>query len=317
MKRFVLNLLLFGGIWFVLSFVCDLLVTDLIKKSKARSIVVWEDIFNSRIDADIIYLGSSRTCDHYNPRVIDSILEIKSYNLGLHAKNIDMDFLRWKLYNKYNNKKPQIIIWDVFYNSMTYSGQVADYRFAPYIFDDDVWNVMYNSRHDYIIPDKIIPLLRYWRHSQVLNYIFKPVNYDEKNPYNGYVGKDIPWSPHKTLRDLVGGGITYEYNLELVSQFRETIRNMQKDNITVVLVHSPFYFEGQEKIDGLQSIIDSLQTIAKEENCLFLNYANSNLCYDSILFANSLHMNIEGSAVFSAELAHTIDSLGLLKNTGK
>lgn len=314
MRTFINSILLFLFGWLLLSAIVDFLLTKKIKSSPARDIVVWEDIFNAHIDADIIFLGSSRTCDHYNPMVIDSITGLRSYNLGLHAKNGDMDVLRYHLLKKYGNKQPRLIVWDVFHNTMTYSNTVCDYKLTPYVYDTDVWDALHNQRHGFKTIDRIIPLLRYWKHSEIIDYAYKPVHSDEKNPKQGFVGKDIPWFPHKTLRDMMGGGIECSYDTNIVKMVRSTIREMQNDGSTVILTYSPFYIEGQSKIKDLPIVVDSLQSLAASEHCLFLSFLNDRICFDSTLFANALHINRTGAIRFSRIFAYTIDTLVLTNN---
>lgn len=52
--------------------------------------------------------------------------------------------------------------------------------------------------------------------------------------------------------------------------------------------------------------------IADRHNCPFLDYTNDPICYDTLNFYNAMHLNAHGANLFSAELAHDLDSLGLI-----
>ena len=73
MKKFLIRIIAFFVIWITLTIPIDIFITRLVRSSHARAIEVWEDIFNGRIDADMLFLGSSRTSDAYDPTVFDSM----------------------------------------------------------------------------------------------------------------------------------------------------------------------------------------------------------------------------------------------------
>ena len=97
--------------------------------------------------------------------------------------------------------------------------------------------------------------------------------------------------------------------MDVVEMVKEMIDEIQQDGSKVVLVYSPFYIEGQKKIDNIEQVVDSFQAIADERRCLFLNYLNDSINYDSTLFKNAVHLNSTGADLFSAKLGHDLDSL--------
>ena len=70
MKQFVFKIIFFIIIWMGITILVDIKITHDIRNSQVREYRIWEDIFNNRITADIIVLGSSRTYNHYNTKVI-------------------------------------------------------------------------------------------------------------------------------------------------------------------------------------------------------------------------------------------------------
>lgn len=315
MTRFLKKLCLFFIIWIPISITTDIIVTRIIRSSNARIIVVWEDIVKSNINADIIVLGSSRADCAYNPAVLEKELGEKCYNLAMYGKTVDMDIARYNLYKQYTQHKPYIIIWDVFHNTFCYSGRWMDEQFTPYVFHKEIWNSICNKRHEYCCSDRIIPLLRYWKRTGIFHYSLHSTF--DTCIYNGYCAQSYLWDPH-TLTDLnkiEDNSIECSYNDTLIKEFNNTLNEMNNDCDNIFLVFSPLYYDGQAKIKDLNNLVSFFAKLAEKNNCMFLNYLEHPICKDSTLFHNAEHLNSSGANIFSAILAHDLDSI--LKNNKK
>lgn len=306
MYKFLQKILIFTTLWFIISYIADFFVTNLIKKSNAREIVVWQDLFNSKIDADIIVLGSSRAVNHYNPLYMDSVLNLKCYNLGQCGKLVDMDFLRYKLYKKYNNTQPKIIIWDVFHNSLGKSDGFLDAILTPYIHEDRMFEALKQSDSTITYADKYLPLIRYWKKSYIFQYAFKNTFYDN-NPYRGFSGEVRTWQPNG-MENIKDGSLVCKREEKIIDEFINTIREMQSDGAEIFLVYSPFFCRGKNKVKELDDMVKLFDSIAENEHCYFINFISDSICLDSSFFYNSTHMNVEGAKQFSIKLSNIINS---------
>ncbi len=309
MIHFLKRICLFLIIWFFIILVTDIIATRIIRHSKTRIIVVWEDIVKSNINADIIILGSSRADCGYNPAIIEKKLEKKCYNLAMYGKTVDMDLLRYNLYKHNAQNKPTIIIWDVFHNTFCYSGRWMDEQFTPYIFHKDVWNSICNKRHKYSPSDRFIPFLRYWKRTGIFKYALH--NTFDTCVYNGYCAQSYLWDQN-TLTDLKGikdNTIDCSYNYTLINDFCNTINEINNECGKVILVYSPLYYEGQSKIKEIKKLVSFYNHLAEINSCVFLNYLDHPICKDSTLFHNAEHLNSSGADAFSEILAHDLDSI--------
>lgn len=303
MKVFLLRLAAFTFIWLALSTVVDIYLTQSIRHSQSREYRIWEDIFNSRITSDMIVLGSSRTYDHYNPAIIETILNNDFYNLGLDGKKVDMDIFRYHQYKKHHNHQPHYILWDICHGSFAKSSGYSDEQLMGYIWDDDIWQEIHSRENNVNWFDRTIPLLRYWRRNMIRTYPNAVMDV-----YKGYV-KYCPSFDGIELRQTKDNSIDCCYDSAIINAFRHTIKEMQNDGSNVILVYSPFYFEGQPKIKQLDQFVAFVQELAEQENCIFLNYLDDSINSDSTLFMNALHLNGFGADVFSEKIAHDLDSI--------
>lgn len=303
MKRFIDNLSAFILVWFFILALIDIRITAKIQKSQVREYKIWEDIFNSRITAEMVVLGSSRAYAHYNPEIFDSLLNTDFYNLGLNGKLVDMDIFRYHQYTKYNNHQPKYLIWDIMPFTFDYSGGYDDEQFMAYIWNKDIWHEIHNSRHDITYFDRLVPMLRYWRKNMIHTYPNAVMQV-----HKGYRKEYTPFDSEE-LAQIEDKSLQCNYNRTLIVAFEETIKEMQAAGTEIIIVFSPLYIEGQKKYNNLDMFIDTISSIASRHECTFLNYLSSTINYDTSLFKNATHLNSRGADIFSTLLSYDLDSL--------
>ena len=311
MKRFLFRFLFVFCGWFIFASIVDYYVSKKIVASQARVTRVWNELFTGKVQADMIFLGSSKADNAYYPPVIDSMLNLKSYNLGLKGKLYDMDILRYHILKKYNNKTPKYIIWDVFHHTFNFSSKFYDAQFTPYLYDSDVWESIHNQYHDFTFFDRYVPLIKYYNYHYYFDYAFDFI-YSDTNVIQGFVGDGSHWDP-TNLDSLDYGAVVCCFIPESIKKFRNTITEMQKDGAKVILVYSPYYYGGLNKISLLDSLTTTFKTIADETNCIYLDFLNDEMCKDTTYFLDACHLNRHGAKVFSQKLAHTLDSLNIIQ----
>src|SRR5215204_4792803 len=70
------------------------------------------EIVNGRTANDILFIGSSRTVHHINPKLIDSITGMRSYNAGVDGANLVEMSLIFKSYLN-SHPPPKILFIDL------------------------------------------------------------------------------------------------------------------------------------------------------------------------------------------------------------
>lgn len=303
MKRFCVKILAYLLGAYLICSIIDHKLTIAIRHSQVREYQIWEDVFNSKITANMVVLGSSRAYAHYNPEIFDNILKTDFYNLGLNGKLVDLDVFRYHQYKKYNNHQPQYILWDIMPFSFDFSERYGDEQFMAYIWNKDIWKEIHNSRHGITWFDRLVPLLRYWRTNMIHSYPNAVMQV-----YKGYRKEFTPFDS-KELNLISDNSLQCNYNSTVIGLFEKTIEEIKNDGSTVVLVFSPLYKDGQKKYCQLDVFIDTVAQIASRHNCLFLNYLPSTINEDSSLFKNATHLNSIGADVFSSLLTYDLDSI--------
>ncbi len=286
-----------------------------LQKSRNAYFASWNDLYNSKINADLLIMGSSRAEFHISPKIIDSLLMLNSYNLGLSAWHFDMQYARFRMYLQHN-RKPKYIIHNVDVYGFSKRADVADYlQFLPYIQDTILQNVTHNHKGEFDIYQRNIPLFKY-KHQQKIAFegFFGFMGcsdlYDTTSKYKGYRGNDYAWNKDfESFKKRFPKGAKYRFDKEVKRQFEEYLAFCQRENIKVILVYAPEYYEVQPYYKNKSELLNLCQESVKKYNCQFLDYSNNPLCYNRTYFYNSQHLNRLGAELYSLDLGKKIKNL--------
>ena len=259
------------------------------------------DMLDGEINADLLVLGSSRAWVQYNTRILDSMLGLNSYNLGFNAQMIVPELQWYNIYREYN-ERPKYIVLDVFWNTLygNYRVSVVD-AYKPYLLHRTVRDKAWanNSIRLFPIPQpKDIDKIMYF----VGNI----------KTHKGYCRHDWKWdgSELNKLESLdTVKFLTHENTKSLLESF---IIQCNREGINLILIHSPFYIEGQQMVVGQEEGKTMFKEMAERHKVPFLDYTNDPICFDTTYFYNAMHLNGIGSDVFTAKLAHDLDSLRII-----
>jgi hypothetical protein len=278
-------------------------------KSRNTYFANWNDLYNSKINADLLIMGSSRAEFQVSPKILDSVLSLNSYNLGLSAWHFDMQYARFRMYLQHN-RKPKYIIQNVDVYGFSKRQDVADSpQFLPYIQDTILQNVTQNHKGEFNIYQKNIPLFKYKTESKLaiegfLGFIGFSDLYDTTSKYKGYRGNDYVWNKDfESFKKRFPKGAKYKFDKEVKRQFEEYLAFCQRENIKVILVYAPEYFEVQPYYKNKSELINLCKESVKKYNCQFLDYSKNSLCYNRDYFYNSQHLNKQGAELFSLDLS--------------
>jgi hypothetical protein len=304
MRKLILKILLFVVILLIPLCVADYFKTKEYRSKDYYPFSTWNDIVDGKLNSDTWILGSSRAWVQYNPRILDSILDISSYNLGCNAEFINPEIQCFEIARAYN-KRPKYVLVDLFCHSMTMDlTPRCKFYYTPYIYKRKLRNIIRNNDNiswEYLY----IPYYRYSECSGGEVYFTECKTYPKK----GYAPNDIVWDGSELDKT---DSVFYNAESEAIAYLDKFIKKEQNDSVTVILIHSPFYREGFEKIQNHQEMMTMFKNIADRHHIPFLDYTNDPICYDTAYFYNAMHLNARGADIFTAKLAHDLDSLNII-----
>lgn len=318
MKKFIFNFVLFVTILYIILIPLKKMVDKGLRKSDfSGHYVEWNAIFDSKIKADIIVMGSSIAWCDISTFALDSILKMNSYNLGLDGNSFLMQYFRFKAYIDHN-PSPKYVIQCL--DDFTLSRRKDLYvmqQYLPYLSEPEIiQGTKYFEGYESL--DYEIPILKY-RHSRnsfmAGLFAFFTKNQPPGNgKYKGYKPKIDHWDPQNYLyiKDKV------ELNLHedklTDSLFTDYINFCKDRGICLILVYPPNQVVFNRKVKNLQSIMNTYKNYSQKYHLPLLDYSNSSIALDTANFADGFHLNNIGADKFNQVLCHDIDESCLMKN---
>lgn len=112
LKQVIFGLLVFIGINTIISVFYEYPVNKAIKDKTHKYYLKWNDIHNNKNAYDLIVIGTSRAYAAYNPVILDSTLQIKSYNIATSAQDIAETY--YTLQEVFDYQNPKYVVLDLF-----------------------------------------------------------------------------------------------------------------------------------------------------------------------------------------------------------
>lgn len=270
----------------------------------------WKDIYGSRLDADILMLGSSRTWVHLNPVIFDSITGMNSYNLGMDAYAIDFHIDRFWA-SVHHNRKPKFIIQNMDALTLRRSGYV-DYdkeQFLPYLYEEELRDDLIANGLSW--KDRFFPLFKYRGMSHLIwstiNQLYFGGPTAATKP-KGYMGQDQKWSDD--FRKFRAQHSTYDVALdpEMIKKLDSMIAYCAQEDIVVVIAHLPMYDEATTMMTK-KPMMDSIMYAFENKylgSCYYMDHSKTSFSSDTNYFYNATHMNYKGADSISSILARQL-----------
>lgn len=320
MKKFIFNLIAFAVVFFTIAFFLDKIITIGLRQNETKHFHNLSKIHEGNVNADVIINGSSKALVQVDPFIIDSILEVNSYNLGLDGTPFIPQMAQYEIY-KINNTKPKIIIQIVSNGTLRslQEGFNLPFKFAPYLNIPEVKNLMkLTSSFNYL--DYSLPMFRY--SGQPFEIIIGGLSYFDihflktKNT-KGYEPDDSSWpesiidgtnnlentQPTSTFNNSQNIEIFTSLDKISCENFERFLSQCESENIVVFLVYPPIYEEDFNTIKH----INYYEKVAHKYNAYFLNYSqDSLLAFDKKYFYNSQHLNLKGATIFTTKVSEAI-----------
>lgn len=298
MKKYLLRTLLFLILATIVMAVLDVCLTNQLRQRHVGPYACWTDIFHGQITADLIIMGNSRAWEHISPTILDSALLTHTYNLGFDGSAFNRQYTRYRLYRKYN-PKPRIIIQNIDEATLAHTSGYDQYQYFPYFNDADVrhWVLPYEQ---YTLADKMLPFYRYANFG--LRNLYKDVNTSIK----GYCSMNLHWGVDTLSLNL---DTTFGEDPRTMVEFEQFLADATAEGIQVILVHTPIHSYLSRHRGFSPQMWSIYQHYADKYHLPILNYLDDTLCNDTRYFYNIMHLNRQGSEIFSRHLAEDLKPL--------
>ena len=280
-----------------------------IKKGLQKSGVHFYDKMNAARDinnkTEIILAGSSRTLYQLNPKVIDSVTGLNSFNFGLNAASIktSCNVIRYAIQHLSSSK---LVVLNIDYSMFAVDKDpYKDPYYYPYENDTAAFIMNNTGQMNTLHKLKLFDISLYDDYVKYagIDGLLRPRR-KQPGEYKGFL-------PHYELHDFEAPGLDFLYkrNIPVSEKGFELLKTIidlcKQNNKQLVLVLAPYantYFP-TKYIDNYYDIINNTDSIALQNNIPFFKYTNLPFANDNGYFYNTNHMNIRGADIYSKMLA--------------
>lgn len=314
MCRFLKMFLIWVAAMLVFAFAVDYAITTGLRRTDIRKYAVWNDIYASRANADLLVMGSSETWTGYNTYLLDSLLGVNSYNIAIDGHAFRYQKLRYETYCRFNDK-PKTIIVNLDPGSLWTDEGYAYEReqFFPFICDQCLIDQIAKDKRITFF-DRYLPFYRYYGYREdiengIASFLGKRTFVDG-NLHKGYRGEGSVWKPANLSLDTV-----FSASTKMADDLNVFVSERKSEGINVILVEFPEYYKLRKKYSNLDEIETIYRTIAQHNEIPLLDYSHASICNDTKYYYNFSHLNKMGSDVFTELLCQDLDSLLVESNT--
>jgi hypothetical protein len=277
-----------------------------LRENKVGIFDKYNTVFLKKNNFETIIIGSSRAESHFSCKIIDSVLNTNSYNIGIQGASLPFALDVFDAYLE-NSTFPHNVIFNIDYHINTCDNDTVFMfpRYFPYLKNKILYKAL-EKRDKRFVAFKYAPYygLAYmgdnYLASATRGFLNKPGKYDA-NYYKGYTRiMDIKWK----YKPYFACDEDFMYNrIDGIS----TLCKIHHANLFLVI--SPIYSKASDLILNRTALIQKLNEKAKSNNVILLDYSNDEISKDSSLFADPYHLKEKGAILFTNELAKDLKSI--------
>ena len=306
----VRRLVYFFGMIVVFTFAMNAMITSGLRQIKTSAFGASNQIMHGKVNAQIVITGSSRALAHYDPRIIEAIAGHTAFNLGRNGSQTDMQVAFLKAYLAHN-RKPDVVIHNLDAFTFVTTREVYDpVEYTPYLYDHELYSAL----------QKINPNIWKSRYLPLYGYVVEDINFSWILGVKGFTG----WSPPEDyflgfnprskkwtddfqhLKANNPNGVRFDIEPAGVEDVEELIRVCRENGIQLIFVYSPEYVEMQSLTRNRVEIFSRFHGLAERFGVPLWDYSDWRYSGHQEFFQNSQHLNADGAAVFSSDMAERL-----------
>ncbi len=305
LKNFIKKVILFACTIYGVLLIIDIIITKTIISKAVGYDAEIPEMYKGAIKTDLLIIGTSRAKQHYFSDIIEDSLNIRVYNIGLGAVRFDIVNLLFSKYINKGNQKPKYITLNIECGMLVpINSFYRPWRLHPFLLYDLNMLKYTHKYQGFNIYYYFIPLTRYSTYfDEINNYYFKvdKMLYNGSMPYNDTITcKSINTEEFNAEKIKYSKTrIEYIFDTVMVNSLQNLADYCNKNGIHLNLVYSPEYHYGQSFVSNRDSIVTFYKQFCDKNGIEFKDFSQEDICYDSSLFYNVLHLNQCGAQLFT------------------
>ncbi len=269
-------------------------------------------MFLKKNNFETLIVGSSRAETHYNCKIIDSVLQTNSYNIGIQGASLPFSFEIFKAYLE-NSTFPKNVIFNIDYHAKRcdYDTVFMFPRYFPYLKNKKLYHSL-RKKDERFFYFRYLPFysLTYMGDKYVSGalrgFIGRSGKYDEQY-FKGYTPiLDLNFVPPFQWKYV-------EYNScdgDVIYNTIDSIADLCHTNhAKLYLVISPVYSKFSDVILNKNNMIEKLHSKADAIQIPIFDYSNDSISTEASLFADPIHLKEKGAELFTIELTNDLKKI--------
>ncbi|WP_299100144.1 hypothetical protein [uncultured Winogradskyella sp.] len=314
LKKLSLFLILFIVINGIINHIYEKDSNEAIENKTHKNYLKWSDIHNNQNTYDLVVIGASRAYTAFDPKVLDTNLNLQSYNMGTSAQDIAESYYTLKEILKY--QKPKYVVLDLFFPS---SDDTHDYY---QIFSNASFFKTNDIKYDLVtkgygasgIINYAVPVIKFKNYlKQDINGLFSSNNEIEKKSvwYKGFL-HDTTTITNKGLKKLtpISNYQNTTFNKDRFELFFNKIKTLSEENdIMLITLRTP-YPPSRLALNTVDDEADFFTEYMQSLSIPFFDlntYKKKKYQYEDFDFSDYHHPNYRGAKKASLQLSEAIE----------
>ena len=311
MRTFLLRVALFMLVLGTVSVALDQLLVHGLRQRRTHTLGNWNRLREGRIQAQVLFTGSSRCLMHFDARAIGERIGRRCWNIGMDGSQLTLQRPWLITYLKYN-PPPELVVQEVGIISLEPDSDVFfPSQYPPYLDEAPILQTL-RSLDGSWWRDRWIPLYSFTRFGYAyaglgLKGLLNAEDTAHDVLRNGFEQRHWKWDGgFDRFKARYPKGKRYPVEQEAIAMLEDIIRLVREAGSEIVLVYAPELKENQDLTTNREEIIGIYRRLATKHGIPFWDLSTTALCTDRTLFYNSQHMNGYGVARFTPMISDSL-----------
>ena len=301
----------FAIVTFTLLYAFSCFVDSGVRYSNLDGFKKVNSILVSEIDPDIISFGSSVGEKGFNSRIVSNVTRKTVYNSCIDGTNFEQYRGLIEAYNSYSSKKSLVLLFETHFSFVKLSAISCVERFCAHLNNKFVYQRLYNIDSSITWKSRYIPLYK----NTVVDYTYYKAAFkgwmsifrkNNRDSLQGFVPSYSKWQRGEDAAIDAMKPFKLKIERNVISDYIKMVNDLRKNNKEVVIILPPIYerlYKEKADFEPLRQVLDSVSGIT---GAVFLDFSQSAISRNKGYFYNTNHLNINGSRLFTRELADSL-----------
>lgn len=310
MKKLLLQILFVLSVTILLLTIITFLIDSSLKKQKEDVIGKINEIFNGKENYDALFLGSSRVLMQINPHIIDSVLNINSFNCGMDGSLIIESKMLLSSYLKIH-KPPKLVILNIDQFTLYINDTIKLFDFPvyfPYLNEPVVKKTLchYSGACELVSAMPFLKLSFFddFKKWMAVKAIINPNGNPENILYKGYSPKKSDWKGEN-----LSSNFTIKYSKEGFELLEDVLKISASEKIKTVVIYAPQTDELSSRLNNFNEYKKLIKECCNSFHVEFYDYSTIPLTKNRNYFYNHLHLNSDGADTFTNLMANDLKKI--------